>query len=146
MLHIKFDQDWPTGLRDIKISSEKLWQNDRIRKDKANPITGWVDTKESGYPKPALLDSGSPHTGLVIWHCIHNWRNRHKRDIDAKFGSVFDYQPFAHKNLFSFTFLCLLFTSVRHIITEYNAPKVKRDRQCLLTATSQAHTSNLSCS
>ena len=24
MLHIKFDQDWPTGLRDIQVSSEKL--------------------------------------------------------------------------------------------------------------------------
>ena len=29
MLHIKFDQHWPTGLRDIQVSSE-LWQNDRI--------------------------------------------------------------------------------------------------------------------
>ena len=27
MLHIKFDQDWPTGLRDIQVSSE-LWQKD----------------------------------------------------------------------------------------------------------------------
>ena len=27
MLHIKFDQHWPTGLRDIQVSSE-LWQND----------------------------------------------------------------------------------------------------------------------
>ena len=26
MLHIKFDQHWPTGLRDIQVSSE-LWQN-----------------------------------------------------------------------------------------------------------------------
>ena len=29
MLHIKFDQDWPTGLRDIQVSSE-LWQNHRM--------------------------------------------------------------------------------------------------------------------
>ena len=29
MLHIKFDQHWPTGLRDIQVSSE-WWQNDRI--------------------------------------------------------------------------------------------------------------------
>ena len=29
MLHIKFDQHWPTGLRDIQVSSQ-LWQNDRI--------------------------------------------------------------------------------------------------------------------
>ena len=65
MLHIKFDQDWPTGLRDIQISSEKLWQNDRIQKDKANPVTRWVGIKESGRPKPALLDSGSPCTGLL---------------------------------------------------------------------------------
>ena len=27
MLHIKFDQHWPTGLRDIQVSSE-LWQNE----------------------------------------------------------------------------------------------------------------------
>ena len=40
MLHIKFDQHWPTGLRYIQVSSE-LWQNDRkteFRKDKANPV------------------------------------------------------------------------------------------------------------
>ena len=40
MLHIKFDQDWPTGLRDIQGSSE-LWQNGRtteFRKDKAIPV------------------------------------------------------------------------------------------------------------
>ena len=30
MLHIKFDQDWPTGLRDIQVSSKKLWQNERM--------------------------------------------------------------------------------------------------------------------
>ena len=29
MLHLKFDQHWPTGLRDIQVSSE-LWQNHRI--------------------------------------------------------------------------------------------------------------------
>ena len=29
MLQIKFDQHWPTDLRDIQVSSE-LWQNDRI--------------------------------------------------------------------------------------------------------------------
>ena len=29
MLHTKFDQYWPTGLRDIQVSSE-LWQNHRI--------------------------------------------------------------------------------------------------------------------
>ena len=28
MRHIKFDQGWPTSLRDIQVSSEKLWQND----------------------------------------------------------------------------------------------------------------------
>ena len=28
MLHIKFDQDWPTG--HIQVSSEKLWQNHRM--------------------------------------------------------------------------------------------------------------------
>ena len=41
MLHITFDQDWPTGLRDIQVSSEKLWHNDgttKCRKDKANPV------------------------------------------------------------------------------------------------------------
>ena len=70
---------------------------------------------------------------LVVRHCIHNWRNRHKRDLDAKFGSVFVYQLFARKHLFSFTFSCMLFTLVRRIITEYKAPKVKRDRQCLLS-------------
>ena len=30
MLHIKFDHDWPTGLRDIQVYSE-LRQNDRDR-------------------------------------------------------------------------------------------------------------------
>ena len=29
-----------------------------------------------------------------------NWRNRHKRDLDAKFGSVFDYQPL-HVRIYS---------------------------------------------
>ena len=40
MLHIKFDQHWPTGLRDIQVSSE-FRQNDRtkeFRKGKANPV------------------------------------------------------------------------------------------------------------
>ena len=40
MLHIKFDQHWPTGLRDIQVSSE-LWQNDRtteFQKNKENPV------------------------------------------------------------------------------------------------------------
>ena len=44
IVHIKFDQDWPTGLRDIQVSSESLWQNDNYKhrmtegwKDKANP-------------------------------------------------------------------------------------------------------------
>ena len=48
MLPIKFDQHWPTGLRDTRVSFE-LWQNDRkterqndrtteFLKDKANPV------------------------------------------------------------------------------------------------------------
>ena len=49
MLHIKFNQHWPTGLRDIQVSSE-LWQNDRTTefwKDKANPV------------QPPLFQSGA---------------------------------------------------------------------------------------
>ena len=36
----KIWKHWPTGLRDIQVSSE-LWQNDKtkeFRKDKANPV------------------------------------------------------------------------------------------------------------
>ena len=75
----------------------------------------------------------SSYWTLVIRHCIHNWKKRYKRDLDAKFEWTFDYQPFAHKNLFSFPFSCMSFILVCHIITEYKGPKVKRDHQCLLS-------------
>ena len=35
MLHIKFDQDWPTGLRDIQVSCE-LRRNDRMTEGQGN--------------------------------------------------------------------------------------------------------------
>ena len=40
MLHIKFDQVWPTSLKDIQVSSE-LWQKDTMtepQNDRANPV------------------------------------------------------------------------------------------------------------
>ena len=58
MLHIKFVQHWPTGLRDIQVSSE-LWQNDRtteFRKDKANPL--W---KSGGYNERASMETPFSH-------------------------------------------------------------------------------------
>ena len=39
MLHIKFDQDWPSGLRDIQVSSKKLWQNHRMSGQGKSSIT-----------------------------------------------------------------------------------------------------------
>ena len=41
MLHIKFDQDWPTGLRDIQVSSE-LWQNDTVTEPQNDGRTGQI--------------------------------------------------------------------------------------------------------
>ena len=81
----------------------------------------WVGIKEFGRPKPALLDSGRPRTGLLssgIVICKHNWRNRQKRDLDAKFESVFDYQPFAHKNLQFHVFVHVIYvgTSVTVVV------------------------------
>ena len=38
MLHIKFDQDWPTGLRDIQVSSE-LWRKDGMTEWQSDRMT-----------------------------------------------------------------------------------------------------------
>ena len=56
MLHIKFDQHGPTGLRDIQVSSE-LWQNDRIPEGQG----------KSSIVPPPLFQSGAI--------MIRNWYN-----------------------------------------------------------------------
>ena len=71
MLHIKFDQHWPTGLRDIQVSSE-LWQNHRIlegqgkssiastfsKRGYKNNLSRSLTTKPSKWPvRPRRLSS-----------------------------------------------------------------------------------------
>ena len=57
MLHIKFDQHWSTGLRDIQVSSE-LWQNDRIPEGQGK--SSIAPLFQSGAIKKVFIFSGSP--------------------------------------------------------------------------------------
>ena len=75
MLHIKFDQRWPTGLRDIQVSSE-LWQNDRIPEGQGKSSIAPL-FQSRAIIKPSLvlvyshLVSKDPfiyqHTGYLWW-------------------------------------------------------------------------------
>ena len=38
MLHIKFDQDWPTGLRDIQVRKYKIFLHSRARSSKVSSL------------------------------------------------------------------------------------------------------------
>ena len=65
MLHIKFDQHWPTGLKDVQVSSE-LWQNDRILEGQGKSSIAPTFSKQ-GYKYGDVLKIG---------RCGHFWQDR----------------------------------------------------------------------
>ena len=71
MLHIKFDQHWPTGLRDIQVSSE-LWQNDRV--------TEWQNPGRSRQIQysPPFSKRGYKYACTYMWW---NWEKKSQKDL-----------------------------------------------------------------
>ena len=106
--HIRFDQDWPTGLRDIQVSSE-LWQNDRTTecwKDKANPV--WPPLFQSG----AIINVYSHRSGA------DNPRGQ-IFDVNRNLLSLRSFATGLKKNLFEVWFYTMFFM----ILYMYVAPE-----------------------
>ena len=64
MRHIKFDQHWPIGLRDIQVSSE-LWQNDGIPGGQGKSSIAPTFSKP-GYKNGEVSPSQNIKTGYEI--------------------------------------------------------------------------------
>ena len=85
-------------------------------------------------PKPALLDSWRPRTGLLSSGIVYTIEGTDTNGILMQNLDEYLITNRLHVRIYSVSrFSRMLFTSVRHIIIEYKAPKVNRDRQCLLS-------------
>ena len=90
MLHIKFDQHWPTGLRDIKVSSELLRQNDVMTEPQNFGRTRQIQYSPTfskrGYNYSRLLGwmsffRTSPEKALGTWLSWHGLRTWQKQNV-----------------------------------------------------------------